>query len=197
MGECLHGRESCVWILIHQFGDEIFRIVRDLTPDALVETPNAFFDLCEDLIIAPDKGRLPAKHNVKNHADTPNVALFGVGALEDFGGDVVRSSIHLMHRVLAAVVMMGRSKVDHFDLSVRDVDENVLRFEVAMSDLQFVTVSNRIQNLFGNCGRLLFAEKLPLRDLFEELAPVTQLSHQEDARPVFVDFVEAYDVGVV
>ena len=98
----------------------------------------------------------------------------------------------------AVVVVMGGAEVNDLDRALLvDVNQQVLRLEVSVSNIPTVTVSDSLENLFRHMSGLLLSELLARADLFKELASIAKLSHEEDVAFVLVDFIEANDVWVI
>lgn len=161
MSQCVHCRQSLVHVLRHELAHEVLCLVTDVGPDLAAEFPIPFADFVQDLLIAAVEGRRAAKHDVKDDTNTPHVALLVVVARKHFWGDVVGRSVDGMHLLAFFSVVVRSSKVDYLYGSLLvDVDEEVLRLEVTMSDVFAVAIGDCLQNLLGHMGCLLLGELL-------------------------------------
>lgn len=94
--------------------------------------------------------------------------------------------------------MMRSAKVDDFDgTPLIDVNQDVLRLQVPVSNIFAVAVSDGLQDLLGHVGRLLLRKLLTSRDLVEELTPVTQFCDEEDTGIALIDLEQADNARVV
>ena len=93
---------------------------------------------------------------------------------------------------------MRSAKVDDFDgTPLIDVNQDVLRLQVPVSNIFAVAVSDGLQDLLGHVGRLLLRKLLTSRDLVEELTPVTQFCDEEDTGIALIDLEQADNARVV
>ena len=60
-----------------------------------------------------------------------------------------------------------------------------------MSYVLSVTVSNGLEDLFGNKGSLYLRESFSFTDFIKEFTAIAQFSHHIDLALVLIDFVEA------
>ena len=81
------------------------------------------------------EGRLAAEHNVHDDSHGPHVALGGVAAFENLGGDVVRSAVRFVHNFVWHNAL-GQPKVYQFDVRgiVFFVQQEVLWLDVSVAD---------------------------------------------------------------
>ena len=127
------------------------------------------FDLDDDLFFSGTiERRTAGKHDVQHYSDTPHVTLFSIVSGENFRSNVVRRAILLMHSVGTSIIMVRRTKINNFDLSsVPDVDENVFRFKISVSNILSMTICDGLQNLFSDMGSFILCQMLTLADLIE------------------------------
>ena len=123
VGKSLHGGQTLGNVVFHKLRDQVLGRIINAGPNLTMERPLALLDLLNDLVVAAIEGRGAAKHDVKDNADAPHVALLCVFSVEDLWGNVVWRAVHLVHNMRFLVVMVGRTKVDHFYVaSIVDVD---------------------------------------------------------------------------
>ena len=79
------------------------------------ENERFFLDLGYDLIIRAIERRRATEHDVQHDADAPHVTLLCIRAIEDLWGNVVRSTIHLMHRIVFLIIVVRGAEIDDFD----------------------------------------------------------------------------------
>ena len=193
-----YGSQTRVDVLLHELFDQVLDLVADVVPDLATELPHSLLDLVNDgVFCCTIEGWTSADHDVKHHTDAPHVTLFVVFAGEYLRRDVVWRAEHLRHRVRPIVVVMGRAEVNHLDrTSVLDVNEDILRLKVTMSDVLTVAVCNGLEDLLGHVSCLILAKMVSPTDLVEQLAAVTQLRHEVDGALVLIDFIETHNVGM-
>ena len=198
MSQGIHSGEARLDILLHELGHQVFRLFTDRGPGLTSETPHTLLDLGNNLIVTAIERRRTTQHDVKHDSDRPQVTLLRVVALENLRRNVVRCAIHLVHDRIWLAVVMRCAEVDHLDRSaIVDIDEDVLRFQVAMRHVPPMAVGDGLKDLLGNDGRFVLGEDSARSDLLKEFTTVTELCHQEDIALVLVDLVESHDVGMV
>jgi len=99
VGKCLHCGQTLGNVDFHKLLDQVLGRIINACPNRLFEHIMALLNLLNDLVVAAIKGRLAAKHDIKDDADAPQVALFIVISGEDLWGDVVRRAVLLVHNV--------------------------------------------------------------------------------------------------
>ena len=77
------------------------------------------------------------------------------------------------------------------------VNEEVLGFEVPVSDVLAVAKSDRLQDLLGHVSSFVLRKLLARGDFLEQLAPVTKLGHKEDIALILIHFIKTNNVRVV
>lgn len=155
-------------------------------------------DLADDLFISASvERRVSTEKDVKDNANTPDIALVVVLALEDFRGDIVRRSIHLRH-IFGALLAQGCTKIDDFNVALLlRVDEDVLGLEVAMRDIVLVAVVDRLEKLTHDLCTLVFGKLFSRDDFCKEFNAVAKLGNESNFAMTLIDLVQVHDVLVV
>ena len=100
-----------------------------------------------------------------------------------------------MHRVLLLSVMVRSAKVNNLDGAfVSNIDKDVLRFEISMSDFLAMAIGHGLQELLEYVGGLHFTELVAVGDLVEELSAFAQLGDQIDGTLGLIDLIKSDDV---
>ena len=139
----------------------------------MVERPLSFLDLGEDLVFVAVERWPATQHYIHDDPDAPDVALLSVGALENLRGDIERRPVLLVHYVRFFVEVVRGTEVDHLDLAIADIDQNILWLEVTVCDILRVAVGNSVQDLLSHGCSLCFSELFTAGDLLKEFAPFT------------------------
>ena len=155
MLQCFLCRESFVLVALHQSRNQIFALLGTFDPFFVWELVKSLLHLRKNFIVVFARKRwFTRKHNVQDDSNAPQVALFSVVASQHFWGYVVRRAVHLVHYVGFSIEDVGRAEVNHLDCTlVLWIDQNVLRFQISMSDSLLMAIRNCLQHLFcDDCG---------------------------------------------
>ena len=66
-----------------------------------------------------------------------------------------------------------------------------------MSDVAAMAVSDCLENLLGHMSRFTLSKDAASCDFFKKFTAITQLSNEEDACLVLVDFIKSHNVRMV
>ena len=80
---------------------------------------------------------------------------------------------------LAFLVHVGQAEINNFDI-VLIIKEQVLWFQITMTDLDLMYVLNSRNNLLGESASLLFSKSLSLDDVVEQFSTTGVLHYQEE-----------------
>ena len=190
--------QTPIHILTHELLDEILAAVADVRPDLALEGPNALHNTRNDLILScPIERRSTTEHDIKDDTNAPHVTLFVVGADEDLRRDVVRCAVHLVHHVRVRIVVVRGAEVNDFDsAAILDVQQDILRFEVSVSNVLTVAVGNGLQDLLANVCSLILRQVFAFADLIKQLAAFAQLCDEEYGAPILVYLIKTHNVWV-
>ena len=197
--EGLLSRWAFLRVVGEESADEILAVLRDGLPDAVVEVELSLTDLLHDVLVRLSvEGRHTRKQDIRDDTAGPDIALFVVVLVEDFGGDVVRGA-ELLVKVSVGVVDERGAEINDLDLIELLVllEQNVLGLQIAMDDVCLMTVVDAGEDLFHKDGAVTFAEFAALEDLIEELTTLADFSDQIVALLVFEELVHFDDVRVV
>ena len=86
------------------------------------------------IIILSAKWRPPAQHDVHDDSHGPVVALGGVRALQDFGGDVIWSTVRRGHQLVRRN-LLRKTEIYQFDMRIIVflVEKEILRFNISIN----------------------------------------------------------------
>ena len=184
MLEGLLSRWAFLRVVGEESADEILAVLRDGLPDAVVEVELSLTDLLHDVLVRLSvEGRHTRKQDIRDDAAGPDIALFVVVLVEDFGGDVVRGA-ELLVKVSVGVVDERGAEINDLDLIELLVllEQNVLGLQIAMDDVCLMTVVDAGEDLFHKDGAVTFAEFAALEDLIEELTTLADSKRSEKVR---------------
>ena len=199
MLEGLFGGWAFLRVVGEEGADERLAVLRDGLPDAVVEVELTFTDLLHDVLVGLSvEGRHTRKQDVCNDTAGPDITLFVVVLVENFGGDVIRRA-ELLVKVSVGVVDERGAEINDLDLIELLVllEQNVLGLQIAMDDVCLMAVVDAGEDLFHKDGAVAFAEFAALQDLIEELATLADFGDQIVALLVFEELVHFDDVRVV
>lgn len=172
--EGIQGADSVVWVELKQLADQILGVSAHTVPLWLVKGVLARKHRLNDfLVVLPVKRWVSAEQDIQDHSATPKVTLVIIVLLENFRGDVVRSTVLLRH-FLAWNVRSRRSEIDNGDarLVAGAVKEQILGLEISVNNVATVAVVDRRKYLLDDVGCVLLAEILFLSDLFEKFSSI-------------------------
>ena len=127
--ESLFGRWALLRVVGEKRADEALAILRDGLPDAVVEAELSFTDLLHDILVGLSvERRHTRKQDVCDDTTGPDIALFVVVLVENFGGNVVRCA-ELFVKVSVGVVDERGAEINNLNLIELLVllEQNVLR----------------------------------------------------------------------
>jgi hypothetical protein len=194
---------QCGWAFVsikrQQRGNKVLGRLGDGGPDFGVEIEGAFLDRSHNVgIRGAVKWWNSRKNNVGHYAQRPNVALFPVLVVEDFGCDVVGSSDGL-GQFLSCLELLGCTEIDDLDLVklFGGFQENVFRLEIPVNNMVLMAVGYaREQLLHQSCSIPLVKFALG-NNFIEQLAALDMLSHDVETFLVLEVLENLHDVGVV
>lgn len=128
-------------------------------------------------VVWPVKRRVSTQKYEQNYSDGPQVAFLVIVLLEHFRGNVVRRSEFLRH-LFGWIYDARCSEVDdgHLGVVLVLVQKQVFWLHVPVHDVALVTVSKRGKDLLDYVGRIPLAERVLLRNAFEQLPASAKLS---------------------
>ena len=104
MLEGLISRWAFLRVVGEESTDEILAVLRDCLPDAVVEVELSLTDLLHDVLVRLSvERRHTRKQDISDDTAGPDIALFVVVLVKDFGGDVVRGA-ELLVKISVGVV---------------------------------------------------------------------------------------------
>lgn len=156
-------------------------------------TLNFFVEKGDSLLI---EGELSCQESVKDNASAPDVnrSSFVLAFSHDFGSCVIGTSTGGLEEA-SVLHEVGEAEVYYFDQAVM-VDENVLRFEVSVSDKIGVGVGDTVDDLFEEETGIFLVDIVVL-DVVVEFSPLCEFHDDEDVVGGVEHFVEFDDVVVV
>lgn len=189
--------EPQIGIGLQHVADQVAHIVTDVVPVRLGELVQAEQDGVEQqllLVVRRHERREAAQQNVQNDAGRPDVDLHGgidegvrsnqstvhvsrvylqsvAGLHQDLGRHVRRCAAHRQQGLhdLAGQPKVGQLEFGHLAVGVQ-LDEQVLRLDVAMHDAQRVQVGHGGGQMAHHDARMRFGEARGRGDRIEEIA---------------------------
>lgn len=122
-----------------------FALIADMIPHLSVHGVLSDFDLFYNLaVIDSVEGRGPAQKNVEEHADGPDVTTLVIVLIEHLGRDIIRRTVHLLHRLLLLIILDRCAEVDYLQRVVGLIVDDILRLEVTVDHAEVVAVADRL-----------------------------------------------------
>lgn len=178
--------------------DQVLGFFRNFSPPITFEAVFANADSLYDCLVSlPIERRLTTQQDVKDDTNTPHVALFTVGALDDLRCNIVRGTKDTVHSML--VIDSTRcSKVNQLDncvLLVLKVD--VLRLDITVHNTVLMQVVDSREELPDHVGCLDLVEVLIGCNTLVKGTTVHHLIDEVDLLLVFVHLNDLSNVGVI
>lgn len=186
-------RQPVVGVRFHDPAQHVLAVGREVTRHLELATQDFLVELARVLVL---KGEKASEHREEDDAAGPDVDLRAEVPLtfNHFGRRVARTAARCLE-LHALFVRVGETEVDQLQVLLV-VEQQILRFQVAMHDAQLVQVLNRALDLLEVLAGFLLRELLLLDDVVEEFAPRHVLHDEEKLVGRFDDLEELDDVGV-
>ena len=94
--------------------------------------------------------------------------------------------------------MVRSTEVYDFNrIMIFDIDYNILRLEIAMCDIIWVTVCDNLKQLLYDYSSLILRKVLSLDNLIKQFTAVTEFRDEVYLRLVLKDFIQSQNIGMV
>jgi len=190
--------------------------LRNVLPLITVKVVDSLSDRKQDLIVVlAVEGGITTQQNVKDDTSRPDIALFVILSLKNFGGNVIRCSDLCLEFMRASASkflafdillvssrvheLLRQTKIDHLDGSIRlfaHVKE-ILGLQISMADVFLVEVEQSPNDLFKNGSCFIFAEMTLLYDSVEQLTTITNFHNQINIHFVFKGLIKLDNIGMI
>ena len=195
--EGLCSRET-VLLFAEHLDDNVLGLWGDGVPEVALKGEVTISDPGNDLLIGLSvERRLSAEQDVEDDTDAPDIALFSVGALDDFRSEIVGGAKDTVHGVLVVDAARG-AKVDKFDdLVMLVLKVYVLRLDITMHNAALVQVVDCAKKLSNHISSLDFAKLHVHGDAFVKGTAVHHFVDEVHLLAVFVHLNHLTDIGMV
>lgn len=142
---CLQSCVTLCWVFYKQFSDEIFGLIAAFMERLAIESVDTFLDAHEDRShILPIKRRAATQQDVKNNPTCPIIHLFPVLSIDHLWRKIHGSPLGLILKLLL-LEDLSNAEVNQFNALdvILFLQQDVLRLEVAMTNVMVVEISNR------------------------------------------------------
>lgn len=181
--DVVHARLQVAVALRQVHLQQVPQQVLQVGPEVGREADLARNDLLVDLNrLVGEERRVPGGHLVHQHTQRPPVDGFVVTLTEDdLRGEVLGRTAQ---RPCAALHSLGEAEIRHLQVTLR-VDQEVLRLQVPVDQIQVVEVLESEHDLSGIETRMGLGEAADLAQVREHLATGHVLQHHVEVRIVF------------
>lgn len=169
-------RDATFRVGLKHSSDEILSFVADVLGHLVLSFLGLSHHDSQVWIIKRERGR---EHGIQNDTQAPDVCFIPtvLSVLEKLRGRIVRAATGRGKLVVVGLVESRHTKVGNLDLEIGR-DENILRFEVAVADVERVTVGNGTNDLPKEVERDVLGQPSLAIDKCEEVALVDILEDQ-------------------
>ena len=169
-------RVSLGWIRVEDLLDEVSARFADDARNKVVATQYLLVQLARVWIL---ERQVAARHSVQDDASRPDVRVQTMVSLagNHLGSSVAWRAARSLQCLTLAVHVRETEVHDLYVVLV--VEQQVLRFQVAMADLDLVDVLDTGDYLLHEATRLLFLQALPLDNVVEQFTSAGVLHDQE------------------
>jgi hypothetical protein len=137
-------------------------------------------DFCEESLDVVIFERKPtAEHDIENNTSTPNVDLRPCiqAASNDLGGGIIGTATACLEKI-PVLDFVGETEIGDLNVEII-IEKHVLRFQVAMDDLETMRVLDTRNELLEEAARLMFWHAAICDDVVEKL-PACKFEDDDD-----------------
>mmetsp|Transcript_16061 Transcript_16061/g.33708 ORF Transcript_16061/g.33708 Transcript_16061/m.33708 type:complete len:232 (+) Transcript_16061:88-783(+) len=161
MCQCLRSRKPLPWILSQQTLNEVLAFVAYSAPSFLRKLKSSFpYGIENDWVRVTVERWIATYQNVCNHSNRPNITRAIIFAFDKFGTHVVRRTNRICHWGVPLGILPSKAKINQTDIRIFifSFKENVLGFNITMTNIFSAQVSDGFKERFDNASSLLLGK---------------------------------------